>query len=341
MACSYRTACTGILAVAVSALALAFTANAAAQTKSAQIDTLLHQLSRRGQFSGSILVAEHGDPIYQNGFGYADIRNGTAFTPNTPCYLASLSKAFTAMAVMILTEEGKLSYRDPLSKYFPEFPSYAKKVTIRTLLNHTSGIPDYVGLGMERPGLTNHDVLKELVHQDSLDFPPGQKFQYSNSGYVLLALIIEKVTGERYGTFMKDHIFEPLGMHETFVRDESHPVPQSAARGYNRFGDDEDYNLLTYGEGGIYSSVRDMFKWDQALYTSQLLPHRRCRKHSPVQSSLTGVSQHTVSAGLSGSTTERKSSHTQEDTAASTPTSSDFRKRETPSYFSRTMTIKT
>ena len=163
----------------------------------------MHTLTLRGQFSGSILVAEQGRIIYERGFGKADIKHNLVFTPDTPVYLASLTKQFTAMAVMMLAEQHKLSYGDPLSKYFPEFPSYAQKINIRNLLNHTSGIPDYVGIGVEHPGLTNREVLNALIRQDSPRFGPGEKFEYSNSNYVLLGLIIEKLSGEPYRVFLQ------------------------------------------------------------------------------------------------------------------------------------------
>jgi CubicO group peptidase (beta-lactamase class C family) len=241
------------------------------QTKSAQVDKLIRALAQRGQFSGSVLVAEDGRIIYQRGFGQADSKRGIVFSPQTPTYLASLTKQFTAMGIMMLAEQHKLSYNDPLSKYFPEFPSYAQKITIRHLLNHTAGIADYVGLGLERPGLTNKDVFDVLMRQDSPRFAPGEKWEYSNSGYILLGLIVEKVSGQPYRLFLKRHIFAPLGMNHTFVYDKSTPDVTARARGYNRFGDDSDYDLLTYGEGGIYSTVTDMFKWDQALQTEKLV----------------------------------------------------------------------
>ena len=230
-----------------------FCANA--QTKAAKIDTLMGSLSERGQFSGSILVAEHGQIIYEHGFGKADIKRNLAFAPNTPVYLASLTKQFTAMAIMMLEERRQLSYSDHLSKYFPEFPSYAAKITVRNLLNHTAGIADYVGLGLEHPGLTNKEVLNALIRQPSLRFSPGEKFEYSNSNYVLLALIVEKIAGQPYDLFLKNHIFAPLGMKDTFVYDKPRPEFANRARGYNRFGEDSDYDLLTYGEGGIFSTV--------------------------------------------------------------------------------------
>jgi len=231
----------------------------------------MHTLTLRSQFNGSILVAERGRIIYERGFGKADIKHNIVFTPDTPVYLASLTKQFTAMAVMMLAEKHRLSYDDPLSKYFPEFPSYAQKINIRNLLNHTSGIPDYVGIGVEHPGLTNREVLNALIREGSPRFTPGEKFEYSNSNYVLLGLIIEKLSGEPYRVFLQKNIFAPLGMNHTFVYDRTRPPIARRARGYNRFGDDFDYDLLTYGEGGIYSSVADMFKWDRALYTDKLV----------------------------------------------------------------------
>ncbi|HBB95025.1 MAG TPA: serine hydrolase [Blastocatellia bacterium] len=246
--------------------------NCLAQTKASQIAALMSSLSERGQFNGSILVAEQGRMIYERGFGTSDVKHNAAFSPNTPVYLASLTKQFTALAIIMLAERNQLSYRDPLSKYFPEFPSYAERITIRNLLNHTSGIPDYVELGLERPGLTNKDVLSTLIRQPAPGFAPGDKFEYSNSNYVLLALIIEKVSGQPYSLFLRQKIFVPLGMKHTFVYDQSRQK-MSRAIGYNRFGDVSDYDLLTYGEGGIYSTVADLFKWDLALYTEKLVRH--------------------------------------------------------------------
>jgi CubicO group peptidase (beta-lactamase class C family) len=241
------------------------------QGNASRIDALMHMLAERGQFNGSILVSESGRVIYQNGFGTADAAKGVAFTSDTPCYLASLTKQFTAMAVMMLGERHKLSYADALSKYFPQFPAYAQKITIRSLLNHTSGIPDYVGLGLEHEGLTDRDVLDALIKQSKPNFAAGEKFEYSNSGYILLALIIEKVSAQPYAMFLKRNIVQPLGMKSTFVRGPNTSLPQNAAHGYSRFGDDDDYTLFTYGEGGIYSTVRDLYKWDQASYKGRLV----------------------------------------------------------------------
>ena len=230
-----------------------------AQSKASQIDSLMIKLYNRGQFNGSVLVAEHGDVIYKKGFGKANFKESLDYTPATPSYLASLTKQFTAMAIMMLAENKKLSYEDKLSKYFPEFPPYAVKITIRNLLNHTSGIPDYFSLGIVHPGLRNEEVLKALVKIDSLNFQPGSKFEYSNSGYVLLAMIIEKVSGLPFNIFLKINIFDPLKMDNTVVLDTSNPKIKNKALGYDVFGNDYDKDILTMGDGGIYSTVDDLY----------------------------------------------------------------------------------
>ncbi len=242
-----------------------------AQNISLAVDSLMTTLYDRAQFNGSVLVATGGKVIYANGFGIADISKSINFTRKTTSYLASLSKQFTAMAVMMLEEQNKLTYEDKLSKYFPEFPSYANNVTIRNLLNHTSGIPDYFSLDIVHPGLTNKDVLNGLLKQDSLQFRPGDKFEYSNSNYVLLAMITEKVSGISLSTFMKKNIFGPLGMNNTLLYDTLKPEIKNRAYGYTMFRKDYDDDILTTGDGGIFSTVDDLFKWDQALYTEKLI----------------------------------------------------------------------
>lgn len=241
------------------------------QSKSKQIDLLMTKLYERGQFNGSILVADSGKVIYKKGVGYSDLDKKIPFTSSTSCYIASLSKQFTGMAVMMLREKNKLSYEDPITKWFPDFGKYEKEITVRNLLNHTSGIPDYPRLGIERAGLTNDEVLKAVLKTNALDFSPGTKFSYSNSGYVLLAIIVEKVSGLSYHDFLEKNIFKPLKMSSTFVFDTRYSNLKNVAHGYNRFGGKFDYDLLTYGEGGIYSTVEDFYKWHLALLSEKLV----------------------------------------------------------------------
>jgi CubicO group peptidase (beta-lactamase class C family) len=240
-------------------------------SKAEKIDGLLSYCHEEGMFNGTALVAEDGGSIYNKAFGFANRETGELLNTNSPFYLGSVSKQFTAMAIMILREQGKLGYDDELASYLPEFPSYAETVTIRHLLTHTSGIANYTDFNIKKPGLTNQDVLDFLVERKHLDFNPGEGYSYSNSGYVLLAMIVEKVSGMRFAEFLEQWIFGPLEMDLSFVYNEADPRINDRAVGYDMFGDKDDYNLLTYGPGGIFSTTRDLFKWDKALYTEALV----------------------------------------------------------------------
>ena len=237
-----------------------------------RIGELMTALNRKGDFNGSILVAENGNIIYDTAFGFANLLTREPLNDSSSFYLASVSKQFTAMAIMILKGQNKLSYNDTLTKFFPQFPAYANKITIRNLLMHTSGLPDYFGMGnLYRPGLNNQDVLNALIAQKKLNFYPGNRFSYSNSGYVMLAMIAEKVSGKPFNVFMKEFIFDPLGMKNTLVFDSSKPVIKNRAVGFNKNGELDDYEILTAGDGGIYSTTHDLFLWDQSLYHNKLV----------------------------------------------------------------------
>ncbi len=242
-----------------------------AQSVTDSLDSLMHALHGRGQFNGSILVSMGGKMVYEKAYGKADLSSDEDFTTATPCYLASVSKQFTAMGIMMLQQKGLLDYSDPLSKYFPEFPSYAQTVTIRHLLNHTSGIVNYENLGIDHSWITNKDVFESLVKQPALRFKPGDKYEYSNSGYVLLAMIIEKVSGTSFSGFMEKNIFQPLSMHDSFVYDKSTPRAKLREKAYGKFNDISQYEGGAVGDGGIFSSVDDLFKWDAALYGETLV----------------------------------------------------------------------
>ncbi len=240
-------------------------------SKAKNIDLLMNHCYDYDMFNGTILVSENGNEIYKNALGYSNLETLEPLTPGSVFYLCSVSKQFTTMAIMILKERNMLSYSDKLSKYLPEFPSYAENVTIRNLMTHTSGIPDHYNLNAYKPGLTNKDVIDLLIQQDSLDFKPGEKYSYSNGGYVCLALIVEKVSGIPFHIFMKKNIFEPLGMEHTLVFDASKPNVSNRAIGFNATGGLDDYEILTTGAGGIFSNLEDLFKWDQSLYTEKLV----------------------------------------------------------------------
>ncbi len=259
-------------------LIIVLVSSISAQDKTDAIDNLIGYCADNGLFNGTILVAEEGKVLYKQAFGMANNETDTFLEPDHAFYLASVSKQFTAMAIMILQERGKLRYDDPLSKYFPEFPDYAKKVTIRHLLTHTSGVADHFRLGPAPKGFSNADALARLLAQKAPDFEPGAQFGYSNGGYMLLSMIVAKASGASFPAFMKKNIFDPLEMSATLVYDESEPAIEKRAFGYDMFGDLNDYDIFTTGAGGMYSTVEDLFKWDQALYTEKLVRQETLRE---------------------------------------------------------------
>jgi CubicO group peptidase (beta-lactamase class C family) len=260
------------------ALLLPAAAAARAQTPPAaadpapQIDRLMTTLHDRGQFDGAVLVARGGRVVYRRGFGTASAGSRAPFTPATPSCLASVSKPFTALAIMMLRERGRLRYDDPVARHLPEFARYAPAVTIRHLLTHTSGVPDYSSdLAIERPGLRNADVLRAVVRSGQLRFRPGQRYEYSNTGYVLLALVVERVTGRPFADFLRAEILAPLGRARTFVHTDPRRKPAGVAVGYSAFGYEDDYRAVVTGDGGMYASVDDLYAFDRALYTDRLV----------------------------------------------------------------------
>jgi CubicO group peptidase (beta-lactamase class C family) len=266
--------------------------NVNAGTLAQRLDAQLEPWDQGDGPGMAVVLIRDGRVVYQKEFGFADLDAHRAITPSTQFLLASNTKPFTAMAVMMLEERGKLRFDDPLAKFCPEFPDYARMITIRQLLNHTSGLPDYEELlvgkkdfdsyfqSSKRPPadheFTAIDALQVLSRQQNLRFTPGERFEYSNSGYVVLAQIIERVSGERYAEFLKEKIFEPLGMRDTLVVDErKQSVPRLAIGYARRNGQWQDISYSPensiYGEDGIYSSANDLYKWDQALYGERLV----------------------------------------------------------------------
>ncbi len=243
---------------------------------SQKIDAYLQEMKTQKGLNGVVLVAQKGQPIYKKAFGLADESTKRPLNTDAPFYLGSIAKQFTTMGIMMLKEAGKLSYDDPLSTFFPDYPAYAKAITIRHLMTHTSGIKDQYNLGIYKKGLTNQDVYKTLTQQ-TLNFLPGEEWKYSNGGYVLLAMIIEKVSGQSLADFMEAHIFKPLAMDGAYVVHPTTKHAENRAIGFSSkaVGEDKamfnDYEIYTTGAGGIYASVDDLLKWDQALYTQKLV----------------------------------------------------------------------
>ena len=249
------------------------------QTKAEKINDLLNQYYKFREFNGSALVAEEGKIIYKNGFGMADMEWNIPNTPDTKFRIGSITKQFTAMLIMQLVEEGKLKLHVPITTYIPDYPKdKGDKITIHHLLTHTSGIHNYTDLpsfaGIMKETVTPIELIKTFWDLP-LDFEPGTKFRYSNSGYIVLGYIIEKVTGKSYEDELKEKIFNPLGMKSSGYDHASDIIPERAA-GYNKIGT-EYFNAayinmsVPYSAGSIYSTVKDLYLWDQALYSNKLL----------------------------------------------------------------------
>lgn len=258
--------------------------------KEKKLDSLFTALYAAKEFNGNVLVAEKGKVIYEKSFGLANEKTQQKLDKNTVFELASVSKQFTAMGIVQLEKEGKLSYNDPLTKYFPEL-SFYKPITIDNLLHHTSGLPDYMSLfdknWDKKKFATNKDVVEMLAkYKPELLFVPGDKYEYSNTGYALLGLIIEKVSKQSYGDYLNKKIFKPLGMANTRVyRSRYKPEKISNyALGYvvdslgnKKLLDDLGKEYYTYyldgivGDGMVNSTTGDLLKWDRALYGDKLV----------------------------------------------------------------------
>lgn len=246
-----------------------------AQDRIKEMDSLISFCQENGMFNATILVAEKGKIIYHKAVGMADFGANLPLTPNTAYCLGSISKQFTAFGIMLLKEKGKLEYSDTVGKIFPELPKYMHDITMKNLMQHTSGLRrTHYG---DDDGLKNERIFKNLMNTqgDVLLFEPGTAFSYSNSGYMLLAMIIEKVSGQTFESFLHDEVWQPLGMTHTFVMSEDDYGKKHYAIGYDGFGNKSDFNVLTYGSNGIYSTAEDLFRWTQSLTTDILIPVER------------------------------------------------------------------
>ncbi|MEO1548632.1 MAG: serine hydrolase [Bacteroidota bacterium] len=248
----------------------------------AEIDSFVRFNHEQGTFNGGVLVVQNDSIVYRNLIGWEDNAKQIALTDSSRFYIASVSKPFTALAIMQLQEQGKLNVEDPISKYFEDFPSYADSVSLRHLLTHTSGIPNHYDLGMQEEGMTNQDVLDE-VKKHPLLFQPGEQYAYSNSGYIMLGVIVEKVTGRSLNTYLEEAVFKPLGMKNTQVHDGSQTVPNKVI-GTNKFGEAFPYPFYTTGAGGMYSTIDDLHLWERTLYDFKIISEKSMeRAHQQTQ----------------------------------------------------------
>ena len=257
----------------------------AADNLPARIDAVFKGVTSPKDPGLAVIVRRVGKTIFARGYGLRDLRSNLPIDARTDFRLASFTKQFTAMAVMLLVHDGKLRYDENLTGIFPEFPAYGKTITIRNILNHTSGLvayedlmdKQYAGKSPEEiPQIHDAGVLTLMEQQSSTKFPPGARWEYSNSGYCVLAMVVEKISGIPFGEFLRKRIFEPLKMSRTLAHEYGKNVVPERAYGYTNdagvwLETDQSPTSATLGDGGIYSNLEDLAKWDDALRNHALL----------------------------------------------------------------------
>ena len=259
-----------------------FTANAQVDSVSQKLDEYLLAAHKENSFNGNALVAQHGKILLRKSYGYKNFAKKVLNDSNTIFQIGSITKQFTATVILRLQEEGKLSVGDKLDKYFPQF-KYAGEITLENLLTHTSGIYNYTndidaGDSAIVCNPVNKQVALDIMFKHALDFKPGTQFRYDNSGYYLLGLIIEKVTGKSYERNIRDIIFKPLQMNHSLF-DFKHSTDTNIATGYQTLNDSVQKeasawrwdSTVSYAAGGIWSTTSDMFKWAQAIAQKKIL----------------------------------------------------------------------
>jgi CubicO group peptidase (beta-lactamase class C family) len=267
-------------------------------TKAQQIElNSFYKEMVRGGFNGAIIVAKKGVIIFEEYHGLENYRVKTSAIDDSSSFqLASTSKTFTAMGILWLMEQHKLSLDDLVQKYYPDFPY--KGITLQMLLSHRSGLPNYLYFcdklwPNKDKFLTNEDVINLMIkNKPRAQHTPGTHFQYCNTNFMLLGSIIEKVSGEKYATFMEEVFFEPLAMHNTFVYDPATAARphQTISHKYNGQAEPDTYFDGVFGDKGIYSSARDMLKWDQALYSDELFtPETIKMAYTPYSNEKAGI----------------------------------------------------
>lgn len=264
-------------ATSVLAVSSSVTPTARPFPNAALIDAYLTHLNQTGVLTGSVLVARNG-MLFEKGYGLADRDAGIANTPQTRFRIGSVTKQFTAMGILILQERGKLHVSDHLCLYIVDCPQDWHPITLAELLTHSSGIPDYTDfpdfvLTWTQP--TTPEALIARFKNMPLEFTPGSRFRYSNSGYILLGYIIERVSGESYAAFLQDNIFRPLKLNNTGY-DVTYPaLPQHATGYYRDYTKPDPYDMsVLYAAGALYSTVEDLNTWNQALMQHTILPQQ-------------------------------------------------------------------
>jgi len=244
----------------------------------AEVDQLFRDYSSDGMPGASVMVIKDGQAVLTKSYGLANVEKGVSVEPTTNFRLASVTKQFTATAVLMLVDRGDLTLDDSIREYFPGFPDFADAITIRHMLQHTSGIEDYEPIygDLFPQQVTDSGVVEIISATDGAIFAPGSEYSYSNSAYAILAVLVEKLSGKTFPEFLHDSIFVPLGMSNTVAYRDGETTVTNRSYGYTvsedgvEFSDQSAWSAVL-GDGGVYSSVVDLFKWDQALYENGLI----------------------------------------------------------------------
>src|SRR6266851_5686203 len=248
--------------------------------KTVAVDEIFVDLTKAGSPGCAVGVYRDGKMVYSKGYGLANLEENSAITPQSVFDIGSTSKQFTAASILLLEKQGRLSVNDDVRKYIPELPDYGQKITILHLLNHTSGLRDYLTL-MELAGIntdsvtTDEDALQMIFQQKALNFAPGNDWLYSNTGFFLLSVIVKRVSGKTLREFAAENIFVPLEMTHTQYRDDHTSLIANRAMAYDAKEKGGGYSLnVSYfeqtGDGAVHTSVEDLLKWDENFYSGQI-----------------------------------------------------------------------
>ena len=246
--------------------------------KQKSIDDIMSAYQSSDKPGASVLVFKDDKIVFKKGYGVSNVSTQEKITQNTNFRLASVTKQFTAMSILLLVQKGRLKLEDPLKKYFPSFPVYGKDIKINHLLTHTSGLMDYEDLIPPKQVMQLHDTncLQLMYKANGLYFTPGAQYKYSNTGYAILALVVEKISGQDYGVFLKENIFKPLKMKYSVAFEEGKSTIPNRAFGYSIDNGswvetDQSLTSAVLGDGGIYTNTIEMTQWIKALWDYKLL----------------------------------------------------------------------
>ncbi len=258
---------------------------ACSKTAEEKTDELFKPYSGSNIPGAAALIIKDGKPLFAKTFGQADLEHKIPVTAQTNFRLASVTKQFTAMCILQLIERGKLNFDTRLTEIFPNFPAYGKNISIQNILQHTSGLPAYEDIIPDtvKIQVLDKDVLELMKRQDSTYFEPGTAYRYSNTGYAVLAMIVETISKQTFAAYLKEHIFQPLQMENTVAYEKGTSTVANRALGYavtdsGVFNSDQSAYSAVLGDGGIYSNLNDLLKWDRALYTNKLVSAEMLKK---------------------------------------------------------------